>query len=185
MALKLDGPAKDAGILSGDVIVTFDGQDVENTRELVSTVAGAPVGKAVDVVVFRDGALETIQVTLGRREDAEAQAVPASAPADEEIEGEMLGLSVSGITDELRGELNLSEDAVGLVVTDVDAETEAYEKGVRAGDLIAEAGQQPVATLDDLADRIEAAKEAGRKSILLLVRRNGEPRFVALSLDQG
>ena len=180
-----DGPAKEAGILSGDVILNFDGQDVENTRELVATVAGAPVGKAVDVVVYRDGEMETIQVTLGRREEAEAQAVPASAPADEAIEGEMLGLSVSGITDDLRSELNLGEDTQGLVVTDVDVETEAYEKGVRAGDLIAEAGQQPVATLDELADRIEAAKEAGRKSILLLVRRDGEPRFVALSLDQG
>jgi len=69
------------------------------------------------------------------------------------------------------------------VVTDVDNLSEAYEKGVRAGDLITEAGQQQVTSLGDLEDRIDEAREAGRKSILLLVRRAGEPRFVALPVE--
>ena len=66
----------------------------------------------------------------------------------------------------------------------VDESTEAFEKGLRAGDVITEAGQQKVKSIADLENRVEAAKEAGRKSLLLLVRRAGDPRFVALSLAE-
>jgi serine protease Do len=176
-----EGPAAEAGIQSGDVILSFDGREVGDTRELVQRVGNTEIGKAVDVLVFRDGQTETLSITLGRREDAE-RAIPASAPADEPIIGEMLGLSVSEMTPELREQLSLGDDAGGLVVTDVAEDGEAFEKGVRAGDVITEAGQQPVSTLGDLEDRIADAKDAGRKSLLLLVRRGGDPRFVALSI---
>ncbi|MEP5759544.1 MAG: PDZ domain-containing protein, partial [Litoreibacter sp.] len=73
----------------------------------------------------------------------------------------------------------------GLVVGEVSEESEAFEKGLRAGDIIIEAGQEKVATVRDLEERVENAKDAGRKSLLLLVRRAGDPRFVALSLDAG
>ena len=179
-----DGPSKDAGIEAGDVIVEFNGAEIEDTRQLVNTVAAAPVGAAVPVNVVRDGELLTLTVTLGRREEAEG-AVPASAPADEPIEKDILGITISTMTDELRAELGLPDSAEGLVVTDVAEDTEAFEKGLRAGDVITEAGQQKVATVADLEERIESATEAGRKSLLLLVRRGGDPRFVALSLDQG
>jgi serine protease Do len=89
------------------------------------------------------------------------------------------------MTDELREQLALPSGSEGLVVRDVVADSEAFAKGLRAGDVITEAGQQAVSTPADLEDRIEAAREAGRRSLLLLVRRNGEPRFVALSLEQG
>jgi serine protease Do len=71
------------------------------------------------------------------------------------------------------------------VVRDVNAESEAFDKGLRAGDVIAEAGQQAISTPGELEEQIEAARDAGRRSLLLLVRRDGEPRFVALALDQG
>ncbi len=176
-----DGPSKEAGIEAGDVILSFDGQDVADTRELVRTVGNTAVGKAVRVVVFRDGKTQTLMVTLGRREEAE-RAVPVSAPADEPVEKEVLGLTLSPMTEELREQLGLSDSAAGLVVREVDETTEAFDKGLRAGDVITEAGQQKVQTVADLEERIEAAKEAGRKSLLLLVRRQDEPRFVALSL---
>ena len=69
-------------------------------------------------------------------------------------------------------------------MTDVDEASEAYAKGLRAGDLITEAGQQKVSSISDLEDRMDEAREAGRKSLLLLVRRGGDPRFVALSLEE-
>jgi len=87
------------------------------------------------------------------------------------------------LSDSMRGEMGLAEDSEGLVVLSVDETTEAFEKGLRAGDLITEAGQQKVRDLAALDDRIAEAKEAGRKSLLLLVRRNGDPRFVALGLE--
>ncbi|WP_412504487.1 Do family serine endopeptidase [Roseovarius sp. SYSU LYC5161] len=180
-----DGPAREAGMKAGDVIVSFDGKDVEDTRGLVRQVGNTAVGKTVRVVVFRDGNTQTLKVTLGRREVAEG-AVPAAQPGTdpaEPSEKELFGLTLSPLDDELRSQLELDSDATGLVVKDVDQLSEAYEKGMRAGDVITEAGQQKLVTISDLDNRIDEAREAGRKSVLLLVRRAGEPRFVALPLD--
>ena len=184
-----DGPAKAAGMQAGDVILSFDGTEVSNTRELVRVVGNAEVGKTVRVVIFRDGKTQTLKVTLGRRETAEG-AVPAvldggdtqTPPAP--VEKTMLGLTLSPLNDELRTQLSLDDTATGLVVMDVDTLSAAYEKGLRAGDLITEAGQQKLRSVADLEARIKEAKEAGRKSLLLLVRRAGEPRFVALGLEE-
>ncbi|MEM1038217.1 MAG: Do family serine endopeptidase [Pseudomonadota bacterium] len=180
-----DGPAKDAGMETNDIIVRFDGVEIEDTRELVRIVGNSPVGKEVPVVVLRDGRTETLTVTLGRRETAIA--VPAAAPSPDEGEidpnsMERLGLTLSVLDDEAREALSVG-DIEGIVITEVDEASEAFEKGLRAGDVITEAGQQPVTTLSDFSAQIEAAQEAGRKSVLLLVRRGEDPRFVALSLE--
>ncbi|MDO6729537.1 Do family serine endopeptidase [Marinovum sp. 2_MG-2023] len=183
-----EGPALDAGMKAGDVIVEFDGIKVADTRALVRQVGNTTVGKTVRVLVNREGKTQTLKVTLARRETAEGTAVPASQPMDEDapsesLEADILGLTIAPMSDELREQLELPASAEGLVVTDVDEMTEAYEKGLRAGDVITEAGQQKVAAIADLETQIEAAQEAGRKSLLLLVRRAGDPRFVALGLD--
>ncbi len=179
-----DGPAKDGGVLAGDVIVSFDGTEVEDTRQLVRVVANTPVGKTVRVVVNREGETQTLKVTLGRREEAQG-AVPAAAPAPEKPRTvELLGLTLQPLTNEIRQELQLAETINGLAVMGVDEAAEAFEKGLRAGDVITEAGQAAVASVDDLEDRIAEAREEGRSSILLLVRRGGDPRFVALSLEE-
>lgn len=180
-----DGPAKDAGMKDGDVIISFAGVEVEDTRGLVRQVGNSPVGETVRVVVYRDGETVTLRVTLGRREEAQGE-IPAVATAPEEPEGpvtkDVLGLTLSTLTNELRSELGVAEDQEGLVVTAVDETSEAFEKGLRAGDIITEAGQQKVTSIEDFETRLEEVKEAGRKSLLLLVRRAGDPRFVALSV---
>jgi serine protease Do len=180
-----EGPAREAGIESGDVILSFDGTEVEDTRGLVRQVGNTEVGKTVRVIVYRDGGTETLRVTLGRRETAE-EAVPAASPAEPEEPQtlETLGMTLSPVTEDLRGQLELGEEVEGLVVTDMDEASEAYEKGMRAGDLIAEVGQEKVTTVAEFQERIAAAEDAGRESILLLVRRAGEPRFVALSITE-
>lgn len=180
-----EGPSSEAGIEAGDVIISFDGKDVVDTRELVRMVGNAPVGATVRVVVFRDGATQTLKVVLGRRETAE-NAVPAvaqQAAPEEPAEMTVLGLTVMPLGDEMRDELGLGGTVEGLVVTDVDEASEAYEKGLRAGDVITEAGQKKVLEPADLQARLDEATEAGRKSILLLLRRGGDPRFVALTLE--
>nr|WP_245925040.1 Do family serine endopeptidase [Aliiruegeria haliotis] len=181
-----EGPALEAGMLAGDVIMTFDGVDVDDTRGLVQQVGNTEIGKAVRVKVFRDGETETLLVTLGRRETAEGAVPAASAPeegSEEPQDAEILGLTVTAVTDQLAEDMNLGDDAAGLVVKDVDDASEAFEKGLRAGDVITQAGQVEVASIQDLEARIEEARDAGRKSILLLIRRGGEPRFVALGLE--
>ena len=181
-----DGPAADAGMKSGDVIMSFDGQAVTDTRELVRMVGDTEVGKTVRVVVFRDGKTQTLKVALGRRETAEGDLKPEQpgSPDQGQQEGKsVLGMMLQPLNDDLRQQLELDDKVTGLVVTDVDEMSQAYEKGLRAGDLITEAGQQKVATTADLEARIAEATDAGRRSLLLLVRRAGEPRFVALSLE--
>lgn len=181
-----DGPAKEAGLLSGDVITSFDGVEVADTRALVRQVGNTTVGKSVRVIVYREGATKTVLVTLGRREDAERE-VPASMPggdAPDVEQKDILGLTLGALTEERRTELKVPEGTDGLVVLEVDEASEAFEKGLRMGDVITEAGQQKVSSLTELDERITEATEAGRKSLLLLVRRAGEARFVALSLEE-
>jgi len=179
-----EGPAMDAGILSGDVILTFDGVDVADTRELVRTVADTDVGKAVSVIVWREGKSESLKITLGRRETAEGEPVPAAAEAPAApTQKDLLGLSLSVLTPEMRSQMSLPSEEQGLIVTKVDEASEAFAKGLRQGDLITEAGQQRVSTLKDLEDRITEARDAGRKSILILVGRDGDRRFVALPVE--
>lgn len=179
-----DGPAKDAGMLSGDVITLFDGQPVSDAGDLTRRVADAPVGEAVPVLITRDGQTETLQVTLGRREEAEAETFPASAPAAEPPrEMETLGMTLVPLDDDLRDRMGLAASDAGLVVIAVDPASEAFTKGMREGDLITEAGQQRVSRLEDFEAKVEEAQTAGRESVLLLVRRGGDPRFVALSIN--
>jgi serine protease Do len=180
-----DGPAKDAGMKAGDVVTTFNGTAIKSVRDLTRTVADSPVGAAVPVLVMRDGKEVELKVTLGRREDAEAaEPIPAAAKPEEPKEQELLGVTLSPLSADMVEQLGLDAGTEGLVVTKVDEASQAFEKGLRAGDVITEAGQQPVATLKDLEARITEAKDGGRKSLLLLVRREGNPRFVALPLQE-
>lgn len=180
-----EGPAAEAGIESGDVILTFEGEAVSDTRELVRLVASAPVGGTVTLEVLRGGEILPIEVTLGRREEAEAASLPASMQNPEEAgSADLLGMSLSELTPELMAEHGLPDDAQGLLVTAVDPISDAADKGLQPGDLITEAGQQPVASIAEFEAAVEAAREAGRRSLLVLIRRAGEPRFVALSLTE-
>jgi len=179
-----EGPAKEAGILAGDVILNFDGKEVDDTRGLIKQVGSSEVGKSVRVVVQRDGKTQTIKVVLSRREDAEKSlVVPAVSKPEAAVEEKSLGMKLTSLTEEVRKQLRLSEDAKGVAVVTVDEESDAFEKGLRTGDLIAEVGQMLVERPADVSKAIQAAKDAGRKSVLFLVRRDGNPRFVALSLE--
>ena len=132
-----EGPAKEAGMVSGDVILSFDGKDVADTRGLVRTVGNTQVGKAVRVIVLRDGKTETLLITLGRREEAE-NAVPAAVtPApDAPAISEVLGMTLATLTDEMRSELDLTAAITGLVVTDVSEDSEAYVVEILDGAIV-------------------------------------------------
>ncbi|MDO5641087.1 MAG: Do family serine endopeptidase [Paracoccus sp. (in: a-proteobacteria)] len=177
-----DGPAQAGGIRPGDVIVTFDGRDIQDDRDLVARVAQAPIGESVDVTVMRDGQPQQVSVTLGRRETAEAGESGTVTPPATQESGQVLGMTLQPLTPELAGDLGVSEGQEGLIINDVDPSSDAAAKGLAAGDVITEAGQQPVASLADLNARITEARDAGRRSLLLMIRRGGEPRFVAVSV---
>jgi serine protease Do len=181
------GPAKPAGLEVGDVIVRFDGREVKDSRDLPRIVANTPVGKAVDVVIIRKGQEQTRQVTLGRLEDGEKQQQaglqqpPVDSPS---VVRQALGLSLSGITDDLRRRYSLKDDLKGVVVTRVDPNSAAADKRIQPGDVIVEVGQEPVSSPADVTRRVDALKSEGRKSALLLVSNaQGEVRFVAVSIE--
>ena len=146
--------------------------------------AFARLGRVPCVLEERLTLEQELSVVLARREEAEAAALPASAEgAPEAAPAEVLGLTLQAPTDELREQFGLDEALTGLVVTEVDAASDAGAKGFEPGDVITEAGQKPVTSVEDLESAVTEARDAGRKSLLLLMRRGGDPRFVALSLE--
>lgn len=182
-----EGPAREGGIRTGDVILKFDGEVIDDTRELVRIVADTQVGRSVDVLVLRDGREETLSVEVGLLEDEPtlaAATVDENEDAPAAQESSILGMTLSALTDPVRDQYGLDRALEGLLVLSVDQASDAYGKGMREGDVIAEVGQESVRTPEDMTKRIRAAEAAGRNSILLLVRRDDAPRFVALTLSR-
>ena len=182
------GPAQGGGIQPGDVILTFDGKKVPDMRHLPRLVAVSAVGKNVPVTVWRKRQETKLQVTVGKLDETEqvAKEEPAKGkpPAPDSSTVTTLGLTLSNITPELKEKFSLSDEK-GVVVVDVTKDSPAAEKGLKAGDVIMEAAQEEIKSTTQVAGKINDAKKAGRKSILLLVERAGDLRFIALRLDQG
>ena len=183
-----DGPAKPAGIEPGDVILKFDGKDIQKMGDLPRIVADTPVGKEVEVIVLRKGKEEIKRVKLGRLEDGEkkelAAAKPDEPPAPKPVVKQTLGLDLANLDDKLRTQYKIKDTIKGVVITSVDPSSNAAEKRLSAGDVIVEVAQEPVANTEDLQKRVDKLKADGRRSALFLVANaNGEVRFVALSLQ--
>ena len=104
-------------------------------------------------------------------------------PKQEEKPETVLGMLLLEITDAQRQEMELPSNSAGLIVMEIEEESIAFEKGIRLGDVISDVGQKAVTTLEDLLNRVGEAKKAGRESVLLLVRRDGQPRFVVLPIE--
>jgi serine protease Do len=181
------GPAKPAGIESGDVIVRFDGKDVKEMRDLPKIVADTPVGKDVEVVVIRKGKEEKLSVKLGRLEDEKQAALNNKKDVTPDAKPPVkraLGLDLANLTDELRKKHNIKDKVKGVLITGVDANSPAAEKRLAPGMVIAEVQQQSVANATELQQRIERLKKDGKKAVVLLVvSPDGDPSFVALSLQ--
>ncbi|MEM8793470.1 MAG: DegQ family serine endoprotease [Pseudomonadota bacterium] len=182
------GPAEVAGIEAGDVILKFDGRDVEEMRDLPRMVAETPVGKAVRVVVFRKGKTVTVKVDLGRLEGSVADAGgAATAPVKEDTSGgeatqvPEMGFSIKPLSDGVREEFGLASDVNGVLITGVADGGPAASKGIQPGDVIVEVGQEPVTAPDAVIAKVDAAKKADRRSVLFLIQTGADLRFVPIS----
>lgn len=182
IAQILDGPAAEAGLMRGDVILRLDGKDVDSPRDLVRMIADAPSDREVVIEVRRNRELRAFRVKLGLREEMEPRQT-ASGPRDSQPpEITELGIVVSEITPELRASLELGEESTGLAIVDVDSESEAWLKNVAPGDLLIEMDGRPVASADEFRRIVKDARDAGMASIIVLVERDGQARYIALSL---
>ena len=181
------GPAKPAGIEPGDVVVKFDGKDIKEMRDLPKVVADTPVGKDVEVVIIRKGKEETKTVKLGRLDDGEKQAAltpKKDTPEDKSAVKKALGLDLTNLTVELRKKYKIKDQVKGVLITGVDAGSPASEKRLQPGMVIAEVQQQPVANAVDLQKRVDQLKKDGKKAVVLLVvSPDGDPSFVAITLQ--
>jgi serine protease Do len=183
------GPAANAGIKSGDVVLSFDGKPVVEMRDLPKIVADTPVEKQVPVVVFRKGSEVTLTATVGRLEDGEKQMASAEVTepnvADEPpVTGKVFGLTLKEITEQERETGDIKGDVNGVLVAEVDDGSVAADKGIEAGEVIVEVGQETVATPKDVADRVSALKKEGRKNALLMVStKTGDIRFVVVGIE--
>jgi serine protease Do len=193
-----DSPAQKAGIQDGDVILKFDGKEVTTMRGLPRLVAQTPIGKDVDVEVIRKGQKKSFRVAVGRLAEEEdpvanlgGKDLPKGKNKGKSKEPEkqgakptgqsLFGLGLAPLTDDLRTKYGLDPNSKGVVVTEVDPASPAAEKGIKAGDVIVEVAQEPVASIDDIAKGVDKVKKTGAKQILLrLEAGQGDMRFVAL-----
>ena len=182
-----DGPAEQAKIEAGDVILEFDGKKVTEMRRLPRMVADTEVGKSVPVIVWRNSKKVTLAAKVGELAETKQEvAAKTGGPAKESGERavEALGLKLSSITPKVAEKFSLGKTAKGVVVTKVDDTGPAAEKGIRAGDVIVEVSQEEVTSPDDIAKKVADAKKAGRKSVLLLLEGQGGLRFVAIRISK-
>ncbi|WP_169337444.1 DegQ family serine endoprotease [Kiloniella laminariae] len=181
-----DGPAEKAGILQGDVILEFNGRKVPEMRKLPRMVAETPIGREVDVVVWRKGERKTLQVDLGKLSDDVVAAVAPSGQVEETPKSdkvEDLGLFLGTLNDDVRERFQIGDISKGVVITDVVQNSSAAEKNLRPGDVIVEVDQEEVSKPDQVASLVTRAKEAGFRVVTLLVFRQGEYQWVAVKLD--
>ncbi|MEZ5829136.1 MAG: Do family serine endopeptidase [Hyphomicrobiales bacterium] len=182
-----DGPAEAAGIKPSDVILKFDGELIENMRDLPRAVVGTPIGKDVPVELLRGGETVNVTVKIGRlpEEDEEVDETIEGnedmSGAEPEIGEDLLGLSIAPLTDALRSQYGIGDSIEGVIITEVAPDSPAAQKNVKPGDVIVEVTQEKVTQPQDVVSRLQAVKKSGRRSVLLLLSdAKGELRFVAV-----
>ncbi len=175
-----DGPAKEAGLKTGDLILEFNGQKVDRLKDLPRLVAAAKAGEKAEVRILRDGKERTVKVEVGRMPGDEMTAMRSSNSRDSEKV--RLGVTLAPLTPEYKQRLRLPDDAEGVVIVDVERNSPAAREGLRAGDVIKRVGNKTVSTPEEVIKALE--DQAKRKAVLLLISRQGNDRFVAVPLDK-
>ena len=193
---------------AGDVVIGYEGKPVDTARDLPRLVAESPVGKEVEIKVVRDGAEQTVKVKLGRlveddkstdaatedqapvpdgtdgEDGQEAPAKPKKEQKSEATGPTVLGMKLSELNDDVRGEFGIAEDVNGVAILYVAPGSAAGDKRVETGDVIVDINQVTVKTPEDVKKRIDALRREGRKNaLLMLASRSGELRFVTVRID--
>jgi serine protease Do len=171
-----DSPAAKAELAQGDVITAFDGKPIKQPRDLARFVAEAR-GKA-DLTLWRQGKEQTVAVTIGTM-PAEHLAA-AAAPSD--AKGPQVGVSLAPLTADTRDALGLDAAVKGVVVAAVKPGSKAADSGLQQGDIILGFGGDKVATPKEAVSKIREAQATHKKSLPILVMRDGTTMYLALQI---
>jgi len=176
------GPAAHAGFAAGDVVLAINGKPVEDSRDMTRRVGALPAGANASFTVVRGGATKTLTVKIGARKDQQVASNNAPQQGRPPNTVEAMGLGLAALTPETRRAFNLDEHVNGVVITKVDPNSDAADKGLQPGDVLLSVANRPVHSPQDVKSGVAAAQAAGRSSVLVLVTGQGGQRFVALSL---
>jgi serine protease Do len=188
-----------AGLKAGDVVMRVDGKDVTPDQTLSYLVANIAPGKRIPIDLIRDGRRLSITATVGKRPSEEELAARSfgsqpqgddnsfgrapSTPSQQGLIERAVGLAVIPLTPTIAGQLGVSQDTQGLVVSAVDGSSDAGTKGLQRGDIILSVNNRPVAAAADLESAVRSAQSEGREALLLRVQRRGQPAiFVPIRL---
>jgi len=176
-----EGPARKAGIRSGDVIIEFDGLKINDSSSLVKVVGDSEVGKDVDILIWRDGNQKTLTVKLGRLENVQLSN-EKNQNRSSKI-NEYAGMSFTDLTNEIRKRFDLSDESIGVVVVGVNDNSPAAERGIKPGDIIQKVDQVDINTSKEILMVVDEAKNKKKSSILFLIKRGLNVRFIALPIN--
>jgi serine protease Do len=177
-----ESPAEAAGLKSGDVILDFAGEVIDDTRELARVVAQHPAGTEAGVTVWRDGGERRLAVVTG---EMPSGGQIAAAPSREGPAGiyhsSVLDARLAALTPERRARYGLAEDLEGVLVLDIEKGS-VFEQSLRSGDVIKRVGDTRVTEPQQVERLVEQAKSDSRKAVLVMVSRNGQDLFLGLKL---
>lgn len=184
-----DGPAEAAGVKAGDIILSFNGVNITQMKDLPRIVAETKIETEVSMRVWRDGKVQALNITVGELEVAEEKEMLEQENKKQESKAEaasnveLLGLKLAQLTDSLKKRFNMESSAKGVVVTAVAPGSEAARKRIAPGVQIIEFNQEIVKSPEQIQELYEKAVEAKKKTILLLLKQGSVSRFVALKLN--
>jgi len=178
-----DGPAAKAGLRQGDVVLAVNGKQVEDSRDLSRRVAGLVAGTSATLTVNREGKVQQITARIAPRKDEKVASNEQAAPgAGAAPTAEAMGLGLAAVTPETRRIYNLDDSAQGVLITKVDPDSDAADKGLQPGDVVMSVSNKAVRTPADIQRGVTEAQNLGRKSVLLLVAGANGSRYVAVDI---
>ncbi len=170
-----NSPAEKAGLKTGDVIVEFDGQKVTDPSHLKNIVSSTAPGNNSKVSIVRDGGKKTVIVKL---EEIESEKTTLATSNSKKMS---LGIEVRDITKSLADKYSVDTESNGVLVTNIDKNSNAYEAGIRVGDIITRVGTKKVTSAKDFINLIEDSKQ--QDSLLLLIKRGERSSYFAFEID--
>jgi serine protease Do len=179
-----ESPGAKSGLKQGDVILSFNGNDVAHLRDLPRLVAASRPDGHAEMSVWRNGQTIQLQATVGELADNDRVASAAGKEEEQAAQADALGMHFSPLTPELQRELRLAKMLHGVVVARVDSGSPAEEVGLNSGDILVAVNQQPVNTPQEAAAKLKEIAASPKKSALLLLNRHGVTQYVGVSLGE-